>query len=301
MSAELAVPGEGPLPSEDVAQQVRQLRQAATWISSGTESEALDAKRRAELAREWVRIHKASKDIAIEACRLQATALRRLCQLHSGAVKGMEKSAGDWLASLPDHKFNAMLAAMTWPRTPISLYNASLKDEREDRQRARGEDIANGAGEPLDWESVSSAANDLLHRALSRSAVTVNEMTEELAERLGFRVDGPDDYLMRQGIETVVREALRNETFEDGDHPDFVTWKDQEAGWLRIPWPAATLNQLRWMADYRHGQAQELQKAADELSGLVESLTRVAVAHPRLARLSELWRALLEEQGPTTP
>lgn len=291
MNAELV------LPDGDAVQQIQRLRQARAWVSSCTEDEALDAKRQAELAREWVRIHKASQEIAIEACKLQATALRRLCQLGSNAVKGQEKTAGDWLAAMPDVEFDALLAGMTWPRTPISFYNESQRVRREDLKREHGRYLARGNGEPLDYDSIAKAANDLLHTAMTGGATTVNELTVELARSLERDLD--EDYLMRQGIETVIREALRNESFEDDDHPDFVTWNDKEAGWLRIPWAAATLTQLRWMADYRQAQAQELQKAADELTSLVTGLEQVATTSPELTRLSDLWRELRKQQGQT--
>ena len=136
------------------------------------------------------------------------------------------------------------------------------------------------------------AATHILNAAMARGATTVNELTEELGSALGYGDTDMGDPVIREGIEVAVREALRSENISGEAHPDFVTWKDREAGWLRIPWPAATLDQLRWMAEFRQEQARELQEAADTLAILVRDLDAIKADNRHLTRLNDLWAAL---------
>lgn len=291
MSGELARIGDDPLSEQAAAEQVRRLHAAREYVRNCPgEAEALEAKRQAELVRHWARINKASGEIAREACKLQATALRRLCELQSSSVSGQEREAGEWLASLGDREFDALLASMRYAKSPITLYKDHLRKLEEQKVFQRGRDIGSGeAGTPVDYESVARAANDVLHAALAGGAVTVNEITDRLAEELyEYGVSS----VLREGIQSIVREALRNETFDDEDHPDFITWKDAEAGWLRIPWAAATVPQLRWMAEFRQEQARELKAAADDLTALADAMEQTAHRH-RLTRLSDIWQAFV--------
>lgn len=296
---DIAVPGDDALDAAEAARQLDRLRRAREWVRGCAEAEALGAKQDAEMIKAWVRVHKAATAIAIEACKLEATALRRLCQLKSDAIKGQQRTAGDWLAAMTDAEFEELLAQMKWARSPISLFREDQETARKNAVFERGRDIGRGDGDysPVDPEAVSKAANELLHSALSRGAVSVNELCDELLRWLDLDCRGEDGYLVRTGIDSIVREALRSESFEDEGHPDFVTWKDEEAGWLRIPWTAATLPQLQWMAEYRQQQVRELRSVADDLSSLAATLTRIASEHPDSRRLSELWKLLRSESG----
>lgn len=298
MSQDIVRVGDGPLQDHEVADQVRRLQSAREYVRTCLdEDEVLSAARQAEMVRQWVRISKGAAEVALEACKLQATALRRLCQLGSGDVGKQDRIAGNWLASLDDPAFDELLDGMGYAKTPVTLYKEHLR--RLERQQAlqRGRDIASGEGAPADYESVCRAANDLLHAALSGEATTVNELSDELASALDLSLDCEKDYVLREGIEAVVREALRSEAFGTGDgHPAFITWKDADAGWLRIPWPAGTVSQLRWMAEFRQEQARELKAAADDLSALAGAMERTA-RDCGLTRLNDIWRVFARTQA----
>jgi hypothetical protein len=295
MSRELALPDDGPLGAADAARTLAQLRAAREYVRSCPEGEALKAKRDAETLRHWARINKVASNIAIEACKLQATALRRLAQLGSAHIAGPSRVAAVWLGSLTDAEFDTVLSGMRYAKSPITLHKDWRRQEEEAAAYRRGREIAEGyGGGRRQHESLARAATDLLHAAMGDGATTVNELTEELAAALFCEISEPTEraYALRAGIESVVREALRSEDVSGESHPDFVTWKDREAGWLRIPWPAATLDQLRWMAEFRQEQARELQEAADTLAILVRDLDAIRADNPRMTRLNELWAAL---------
>jgi hypothetical protein len=291
MSHELAVPDDGPLSGPDVAGTVAKLRAARQYARSCAEDEALKAKRDAEVVRHWVKVNKAAAVIGVEACKLQATAVRRLAQLGSHHIAGAGRSAAEWLGSMTDQEFSRLLDGMRYAKNPSTLYSDHLKQEERDGAFNRGQAIAEGEGDGADYDSVCNAASNVLHAAMAGGRTTVAEMSDQLAEVLGYGGDGRH-YAIREGIESVIREALRTERISGEAHPDFVTWKDREAGWLRIPWPAATLDQLRWMAEFREEQARELAEAAETLRILVRDLDAIRAGNRHLTRLNDLWAAL---------
>ena len=292
MSRELAVSGEPALSDAAVRRHLAQLRKAREYVRTAPEDEALKAKRDAETLRHWARINEASAEIAMEACRLQATAMRRLAQLGSPHIAGAGRMAAIWLGSLSDADFDALMDGMRYAKAPTTLYNDHRKQVERDGKLERGRKIVEGDGWPADYDSVCGAATYVLNAAMASGATTVNELTMNLADCLGYGDADMGDPVIREGVETVIREALRSENISGENHPDFVTWKDREAGWLRIPWVAATLDQLRWMAEFRQEQARELQEAADTLAVLVRDLDAVRAGHPRMSRLNDLWAEL---------
>ena len=90
-ATELAIPVTA-LSAEDAAgwppgcARVRDTCAPARWLRPWTPN-------RAEIVREWARAYRAATVVALEACRLQATALRRLGQLNPElARKGQERN-----------------------------------------------------------------------------------------------------------------------------------------------------------------------------------------------------------------
>lgn len=298
MSRELAVPGADDVTGAAARHLVAQMRAACEYVRNCTEDEALKAKKDAKMAWEWAKIHDAAAEIAIEACKLQATAVRRLAQLGSRHIAGAGRAAAEWLGAMSDQEFRKLLDGMRYARSPVALYNDHRKREEASAGYDRGREIAAGRSGPGAYESVAAAATHVLNAAMAGGATTVGELTDKLGNEMGYAWE---EYrcnpAIREGIESVIREALRSENISAEAHPDFVTWKDAEAGWLRIPWPAATLDQLRWMAEFRAEQARELQEAADTLAILVRDLDAIRAGNRHLTRLNDLWAALQDALG----
>ena len=293
MSRELAIPGAEDITGAQGQRLMEQMRAAREYVRGCTEDEAVKARKDAKVAWEWAKIHDAAAEIAIEACKLQITAVRRLAQLSSRHIFGPGRAAAEWFGSMSDQTFATLLSSMRHARSPVALYNDHHKRKAEREAWERGRAIGEGGGEPHAYESVSDAASQILFAAMAGGATTVGELTEELGNNLGYsREEYKYHREIREGIESVIREALRTERISGEAHPDFVTWKDREAGWLRIPWPAATLDQLRWMAEFREEQARELAEAAETLRILVRDLDSIRAGNRRLTRLNDLWAAL---------
>jgi hypothetical protein len=292
MSRELAVPGAGDITGVQGQRLITQMRAAREYAKTFTEDEALKAKKDARVAWEWAKIHDAAREVAVEACKLQATAVRRLAQLGSRHIAGQGRAAAEWLGSMSDEAFAALLDSMKSARSPATLYRDHRSDVEREAKFRRGQEIADGEGFPADYDSVCRAATYILNVAMAGGATTVNELAEALGSELGYGDTDMGDPVIREGIEVAIREALRSENISGEAHPDFVTWKDREAGWLRIPWPAATIDQLRWMAEFREEQARELAEAAETLRILVRDLDAIRADNRHLTRLNDLWAAL---------
>jgi hypothetical protein len=92
-----------------------------------------------------------------------------------------------------------------------------------------------------------------------------------VADELGIGNEVRADLLLRQGIDTMVCEAMRAE--RPDELPEYVTWNDPDTGeFVHIPWRFATIEQLEFMADYRQQQAGEVKRKADELSDIAARL-----------------------------
>ena len=134
MSRELAVPGGDDITGAAGRRLIAQMRAAREYARDYTEDEALKAKKDAQVAWEWAKIHDAAAEVAIEACRLQATAVRRLAQLGSRHITGQGRAAAEWLGSMSDEAFAALMDGMRAARSPAALYNDHRKETERDRE-----------------------------------------------------------------------------------------------------------------------------------------------------------------------
>jgi hypothetical protein len=219
---------------------------------------------------------------------------------------------------MTDMEFDKVISGMTEPRTGVMLWSAHLYGESLAAQRSYGERVARGETRPYEPGpyALTRAAQELLEAAASESdATTVYDLAGALARKLD--ADYPPDHALasafQEGFETVIREALRNEPvlgeqvvqrglgrgymtetgLDDGvGHPSWIAFRDEEGDWYRIPWRAARLNHLRFLADYRRQQARELQAKADQITALYELLQAAADGNPDVdTSLPELWAA----------
>lgn len=267
-------------------------KMAAFVLEASTSAEDIaDARRQAEQLRKIAKIAANAGEVARAALRIEFTALRKLVLMDAlKLIPAGTRTSATWLASLPQDEFDDLLVSMSSGDSPVSMYRRVLAREAEARSRQRGREIGQGRGDQGEYKSPAEAAYDLLHSAAAGGATTVEALANRLRQEFGIR-DGEyqEDQLLREGVECVVREALRDEAVKGGEHPDWLTWRDKELGWMRIPWAAGSLSQLRWMTEFRSQQAKEVQAAADELGALAELLAAVQLRNPQMERLADLW------------
>ncbi len=271
MSAELAVPGPADV-LHDAGSIVTRLREAREQVQQSSVPEAEQAIKSARMVLAWVRINKASREIAVEACKLQLTSLRRIYQAEPKHA-GTDRTYGRWLAGLDDHRFEQILKDLdhVGPVNPAWVYRAyggRLNPKKDDRHTS-----SKGAIGVNSREAVAAAIADYLDAVTSLTAttVTVRSLTDKVADELGIGNEVRADLLLRQGIDVMVREAMRAE--RPDELPEYVTWKDPDTGeFVHIPWRFANIEQLEFMAGYRQQQAAEVKQKADELSDIAARL-----------------------------
>lgn len=176
-----------------------------------------------------------------------------------------------------------------------------------ERQREVLDDIASRR-QPFDattdHEQVRLAAADLLEALTSYGQpFTTGEAADKLADVLG--VDA-EDVVSRTGLQVMVREAIgvsnrANEMVQlpDGTRvkvPDVVTIYEpagnELAGWIRIPWMSAGLDQLGLMVAYRKQQVADMAAAARALEAL-HNLLSLASAGPSDINCAEILERVL--------
>jgi hypothetical protein len=288
----LVVPDDGPLSDADVDEMVGKLRQAAEWVCTANAPEATDTMQKARLVREWVKISNAAKQIGIEAVRLHFTALRRLAQLNAcdQIASPQERSAARWLADMTDSDFATLLdEKVTDKSSPTAIYREMRAGQQTEIKVSYGRELARGSGVDYSRAELAYAASQVLNSAMASGQTTVSKLTENLVQNLELAGDsGVADSAIREGVENIVREAIRIESRTTDGRVSVIVFKTKE-GWLRIPWNAATLEQLKWMADFRMRQAQELTQAAEELASLTATMEKVHAENPTWTTLKDLW------------
>jgi hypothetical protein len=100
--------------------------------------EAEQAIKSAQMVLAWVRINKASREIATEAYKLQLTSPRRIYQAEPKHA-GTDKTYGLWLAGLDDHRFEQILkdldhAGPVNPSWVYRTYGGRLHPKKDDRR-----------------------------------------------------------------------------------------------------------------------------------------------------------------------
>lgn len=190
-------------------------------------------------------------------------------------------------------------------KTPIQKQReqaARAERERQDRRDNNARIDLTGqllgelykAGDPF---SVSAATDKMMDLLVETDCLPFDPRNDSQLQ------NGMDTQLVREGVAAAVRHALMDaNAFDNASHesltvsgsqvypPKFVTYMDNAAGWVRIPWSTAGLSQLQEMAALRRRQAAQLAEKADELTALVSALEAAHVQSPQESKCANLFR-----------
>lgn len=281
-----------------------QMDAAAEWVRSASVDEAIDVAERARLAQAYVKAVGAARRLAESACRLECEALRRIGQLGSfdalrrtknGAQRvGIAKS----LAAMTDDAFAQLLATIPASATAVGVMRAWKRDQDEAEADRTGRGIGSGRAKvPLDaaWSlrALVQAATCLLDNyASDLGAIDAMSVAEELAQDIG---SDWQEAAVRAGYKEAVRLAIQS--YDSGgswmhpDLPEWVSYEEDEAGWVRVPARAASLEQFRAMVAFRRHQADTLTAQAETYERALAELDATAACFPdcprKLYELSE--------------
>lgn len=279
----------------DLAGQAALLRQAQALVMAADAADAADAAEQARMARDWLKVVKGSQALAVEATRLECMALRRIGSLDDLSVlPATRRAAARWYAGLTDAGFAALLADIKGWVSALAIYRRAEQERRRDDDRRAG--AATGEGREQAPHLSPQSLRDLIQAA---SALVGNYTSDELpfsvseaAEELAESVASPNcanEPAFREGCREAIRQAL---ALDDGgvnsdlavspDAPAWVTYHDDDGGWLRIPWSRASLEQFRAMVDLRRLQHEQLAAVVERLADLLGLLDGVKADHPHI-------------------
>lgn len=273
------------LSAAQAAQQIDMLRRAQDYVRvCDVLDELVDAHNRAEMVKKWVRLHNAAQAIELEACKLDWLALRKLAAIDPMAIKSTKlRSGARWLAKMAQAEFDERLRRMEYPMSPWQAERDEAERRWSNGLRAigRGDDF-----DPPDYDlrEVAAAAAVLLAAAQAEGMASTTALREALKDALP---NDRENDLVNEGIDQVIRQAFRSQSLPDG-YPAWVTWYSESAGWVHVPFDAATLEQLAWMADYRRKQAADLAASARHIEGLVRILRACSARLGGVQRLATL-------------
>jgi hypothetical protein len=231
------------------------------------------------MIREAAKIRKLGTRIIRAAERVEAAALRRLGQLDAvGSLHSWPRCNARWLATLDAAQFDTVLARIDQGDS----LNAQRQEMRDEEYERLDRDELQRSGTPWPTASDFPATYDELRKAAlivanvafaAGSPIEVQQAVSAVIEQYELE----DSIMVRHGLAAIVREALLHATDDDlafwGKIPRFITF-ESAAGWVRIPRQVATLGHLRFMAEYRRTQAEQMDAIAKDLEHIVQVLEK---------------------------
>jgi hypothetical protein len=279
----------------DFTRQADLLRALQEEVRTAPLPRAEEVVEQAHMIRDWLKLVKGSALLAVEATRLECIALRRIDQ--AGATDRLpvaSRGPARRFGAMNETEFEALLGSVVNWVTPLTLHLRMKRDEdaREDHDRGRkaGRGQADSI-QPIELAEFIQAAGALLgDYSLKGQPFTIAEVADEIARDYG---DKYASGAFREGLREAVRQALR---VDDGgwhdefksDGPAWVTYFEDRAGWVRIPWGSASLDQFAAMVELRVHQLETLRAVVGRLAELHARLKYTADANPAVTTCREL-------------
>lgn len=300
-----------------IDQEVAQFQERLAQVEAAIDSVPVD---QLGDAMQWIReqqaVLKARKrigQIVIAAKRLEAKLLQRMGRLAESTpeifkIAGLttaEKSAAKYLAELTDEGFNNFLSFLGESGKVSSDVTAYRRDEQERgyRQQIRAQ------AESGDSPRVGAAERQVFKQTVDEWVAEIimtgdghssRDIVVGLAETIGIDAEDP---VSRAGLNHVITAAfarVKDEErgyarYDDGTEcisaeiPVQVAVNYDE--WVRVPWSAATVEQMTWNADYWEVQADSIARKAHQARQMVQLLTTLQKHHPDIAKCDDLLTA----------
>lgn len=273
---------------------VKNIKSLSIYIENyGNTSEASDAHQQARLFRELGKFRKVAHEVAMEAFRLECIALRRLGQLGQEALKILgttDKDSAHKFAKMSSEDFEFFLTNLTKIVTPATAFKQYQKMEQDKQDFEDGVSIGRGnVRRPSSYDEKNE------QELMEAAAIVLNNITSEeftiasAAQALGERIQRQyDDEVDRVALKTAIRVALFNDESGHGNPdapellnrcPELVTYFESEVGWVRIPRERASVEQFKFMVEYRERQAEAMLSAAKELRVIFDEVQAKGVSH----------------------
>lgn len=282
---------------EKVAAEVASARDSAraalAFVNSiASPDDASEAYDRVRLVKEWAKIRKIAREVHDDLLRLECHCLRKLAQLDAlSIVPRGQRTTAEFYRDLSDSQINDLIREFGEKATPNSLrQRATAKGEFDKGRRYAidGEhlrcrttyakqEVADAAERHL-RDTQGALAAILEDYIEGDEGFSVYELTQQLIESVDLDERSARDWGVRAGLTEVCRKAVRDapDVMINGSvAPRFITCLDrslsyagQRDHWIRVPFHAATLDQLADMVELRSKQAADAEAASRAASAL---------------------------------
>lgn len=282
---------------------IRSIRDARVFVGQiESADQAVETKKRIDLAKEWAKIEKAGREVRVDLALLEIAFMRRVyvigeLNVFSKTMQGVAR----WWGEQHETQLRPMIEEFidnTSSVKSIKEWAESGRDWRRNNGYVQSGDLyreqqtevgSHTAADQVGVDWMTSGINKSLMAVVERwclskeDGFSITDLAQEVVEDLALEQQW--DYWpgMHEGMLTLCREAvLRSPARLVGGErlPAFVTCVDRREGgtasgennWIRVPLEFATLAQLRDHAALRRKQADDATRAADRAEDLLTSL-----------------------------
>jgi hypothetical protein len=276
-----------------------------------------EARARVEAMKAWAKVHDLTKQLRLELLHIEVAALVRIVELGgAGTLKPSEAKAAEYLAAMDPVERVKFIDANKSATTATGLCQSVWREDEIKRHRQQSVVLGRKMAEhpeppPIYDEQAITAARRNSHGIAGVLAGIADEYMsdgdeftiEEMADRImedSLPDDLQEDDVIRKGVSEVCREAVRRApTLSIGDTviPRFITARNENNKYVRIPAMNASIAHLEDMIKMREEQIAQDQVALDRLKDVAKILRDCPGASDPDARIGSLIAASISNSG----
>ena len=278
-----------------------------------------EARARVEAMKAWAKVHDLTKQLRLELLHIEVAALVRIVELGGAAtLKPAEARAAEYLAAMNPVERVKFIDGNKTATTATGLCQSVWREDEIKRHRQQSVVLGRKMAEhpeppPIYDEQAITLARRNSHGIAGVLAGIADEYMsdgeeftiEEMAARImedSLPDDLQEDDVIRKGVSEVCREAVRRApTLSIGDTviPRFITARNGNNKYIRIPTMNATLAHLDDMIMMRESQIAQDQLAVERLQKIAKMLRDCPGGDNAEARIGALVASSISEGGAT--
>jgi hypothetical protein len=276
-----------------------------------------EARARVEAMKAWAKVHDLTKQLRLELLHIEVAALVRIVELGGAAtLKPAEARAAEYLAAMNPVERVKFIDGNKTATTATGLCQSVWREDEIKRHRQQSVVLGRKMAEhpeppPIYDEQAITLARRNSHGIAGVLAGIADEYMsdgeeftiEEMAARImedSLPDDLQEDDVIRKGVSEVCREAVRRApTLSIGDTviPRFITARNGNNKYIRIPTMNATLAHLDDMIMMRESQIAQDQLAVERLQKIAKMLRDCPGGDNAEARIGALVASSISEGG----
>lgn len=276
-----------------------------------------EARARVEAMKAWAKVHDLSKQMRLELLQIEVAALVRIYELGGAdTLKPAEAKAAEYLAGMDPVDRVEFIEANKTATTATGLCQSVWREEEIKRHRKQsfviGQKMAEEPAPPpvYDEKAIREARDHSAGVAGVLAQIADEYMDDgvafsidEMADRIindALPEDLQEDEAIRKGVSEVCRDAVRRAPALSIDGtliPRFITARNENNKYIRIPAMNATLAHLDDMIMMREAQITQDQLAVERLQKIAKILRDCPGGDNAEARIGALVSASISDGG----